>query len=290
MGRAISRADYSYLDTLALWQTDPWLLLANDEDVAFSGSEGVVNGVLNVNDGETTVVSLTVSDDTNTTHVTTTSNHGDHTSVESDEIGDLASCKIDLDGVVDLDGRIGVSDTINPSAICFDFFQPHLGPTADRCLSADLRASIMRNQVWDSSFSNLDTLDLAEFVLCLGLFDSVHGEAALGVVDQTEVFASLVDRDDIHEASGIGNIGADLAINLDEALHQDSIGLTAVESILETISEENDQGQAIAGFLIPKSAFAFTSRGQLCDEREDQGTPSGHRRPRACPAASAKAR
>lgn len=115
----------------------------------------------------------------------------------------------------------------------------------------------MRNQVWDSSFSDLNTLDLAEFVLCLGLFDSVHGEAALGVVDQTEVLASLVDRDDIHEASWVGNVGADLAINLDEALHQDSIGLTAVESILETISEENDQGQAIAGFLIRKSVFAF---------------------------------
>jgi len=29
----------AYLDTLALWQTDPWLLMADNEDVAFSGSE-----------------------------------------------------------------------------------------------------------------------------------------------------------------------------------------------------------------------------------------------------------
>ena len=60
----------SYLDTLALGQTDPWLFLTNDEDVAFPCSEGVVNGVLDVNDVETTIMSLTVSDDTNTTHVT----------------------------------------------------------------------------------------------------------------------------------------------------------------------------------------------------------------------------
>lgn len=117
--------NYSYLDTLALWQTDPWLLLANDEDVAFSGSERVVNGVLDVNDGEATVVSLTVSDDTNTTHVTTTSNHGDHTSVESDEVGDLSGCEIDLDGVVNLDGRVGVSDTIKPISY-FVFLSNHI--------------------------------------------------------------------------------------------------------------------------------------------------------------------
>lgn len=69
-----------------------------------------------MNDVETTIMSLTVSDDTNTTHVTTTSNHGDHTSIESNEVRDLSGRKIDLDGVVDLDGRIRESDTINPSA------------------------------------------------------------------------------------------------------------------------------------------------------------------------------
>jgi hypothetical protein len=55
------------LDTLALGEGDPGLLLADDEDVALTGG-----------------------DDTNTTHVTTTSGHGDHTSVEADEVLDLA--------------------------------------------------------------------------------------------------------------------------------------------------------------------------------------------------------
>jgi len=112
----ISLLSDGQLDTLALGQTDPWLFLTNDEDVAFPCSEGVVNGVLDVNDVETTIMSLTVSDDTNTTHVTTTSNHGDHTSIESNEVRDLSSRKIDLDGIVDLDGRVWESDTINPSA------------------------------------------------------------------------------------------------------------------------------------------------------------------------------
>ena len=63
-----------------------------------------------MDDVETSVVALTVSDDTNTTHVTTTSDHDDHTSVELDEVRDLASSKVNLDGVVDLDGGVGVTD------------------------------------------------------------------------------------------------------------------------------------------------------------------------------------
>lgn len=78
------------LDTLALGKGDPGLLLADDEDVALTGGELVVNGVLDVDDVEATIVTLTVGDDTNTTHVTTTSGHGDHTSVEADEVLDLA--------------------------------------------------------------------------------------------------------------------------------------------------------------------------------------------------------
>jgi hypothetical protein len=43
-----------------------------------------------VHDVEASVVALTVGDDTNTTHVATTSGHGDHTGVEVDEVLDLA--------------------------------------------------------------------------------------------------------------------------------------------------------------------------------------------------------
>lgn len=68
---------------------------------------------------ETSVVALTVSDDTNTTHVTTTSDHGNSASVELDDVGDLASGKVDLNGVVDLDGGIGVTDPRFPLSLTF---------------------------------------------------------------------------------------------------------------------------------------------------------------------------
>ena len=66
---------------------------------------------------ETTVVTFSVSDDTNTAHVTTTSDHSDYTSVELDEVGDLASRKVNLNRVVDLDGWVGVTDPIYPFSI-----------------------------------------------------------------------------------------------------------------------------------------------------------------------------
>ncbi len=71
---------------------------------------------------EATVVSLTVSDDTDSAHVAPTGDHGNHTRVESDRVGDLARGEIDLDGVVDLDGRVGVSDTRNTISIPFCVF------------------------------------------------------------------------------------------------------------------------------------------------------------------------
>jgi len=131
---AVSLLSDRELDTLALGQRDPRLLLADDEDVALPGSERVVNSVLDVDNVEATVVSLTVGDDANTTHVTTTSDHGDHTSVEADELGDLSGGEVDLNGVVDLDRGIGVSDTISHPfsfCLCVEYFQPNIGSTSD---------------------------------------------------------------------------------------------------------------------------------------------------------------
>ena len=87
--------------------------ICNSQDVGLSGRELVVDGVLDVDNVETSVVALAVSDDTNTTHVATTSDHGHDTSVELDEVLDLPSGEIDLDGVVDLDGRVRVADPVD---------------------------------------------------------------------------------------------------------------------------------------------------------------------------------
>ena len=60
----------------------------------------------------------------------------------------------------------------------------------------------------------------------------MDGKAAFGIVDQAEVFTSLFDRDNVHEAGRIGRVGADFAIDFDEALHDDGFGFAGVEGIL----------------------------------------------------------
>src|SRR5881392_151238 len=99
----------TYLNTLALRQANPWFLLSDDKDIAFPSRKCVVNSVFDMYDIEASVVTFTVGDDANTAHVTTTSDHGDDTSIEADEVADLAGSKINLDSVVHLDSGIGIS-------------------------------------------------------------------------------------------------------------------------------------------------------------------------------------
>ena len=87
----------------------------------------------------------------------------------------------------------------------------------------------MRNKVGNATSSKLNPPDLAQLVLGLLSGDAVDGEAALGVVDETEVLASLLDTDDVHEAGGVGSVGPDLAVDLDEALHHDGLGLATMQ-------------------------------------------------------------
>jgi hypothetical protein len=100
---------------------------SNLHNVGLTSGELVVNSVLQVDNVEASVVALTVSDDTNTTHVATTSDHDDHASVELDEVGDLASGEVDLDGVVDLDGGVGVADSTHKFSINFGHRQTLVG-------------------------------------------------------------------------------------------------------------------------------------------------------------------
>ena len=104
----------------------------------------------------------------------------------------------------------------------------------------------MRNQEWDSTATELDTLDLAELILGFLSGYAMNGEAALGVIDEAEVLACLLNGDDVHEAGRVGDVSADLAINLYQTLIHDSLGLAVVECILETVTDEDDEGHAVA--------------------------------------------
>ena len=55
-----------------------------------------------------------------------------------------------------------------------------------------------------------------------------------GIIDETEVLAGLLDRDDIHEAGRVCGVGADLPVYFDKALHDDGLGFAGVKSILQS--------------------------------------------------------
>lgn len=48
-----------------------------------------------------------------------------------------------------------------------------------------------------------------------------------------------------HEPSWVGDISADLAIDLDEPLHADLLDLISSQSVLETVPQKDDEGQAL---------------------------------------------
>ena len=103
-----------YLDTLAFRQTNPRLLGPNDENVALSRRERVVDGVFDVHDVEAPIMTFPMRDDTHTTHVASTSRHGNDAGIEPDELGNLPRGEIDLDGIVDRDRRVRIADPTTP--------------------------------------------------------------------------------------------------------------------------------------------------------------------------------
>lgn len=115
-------------------------------------------------------------------------------------------------------------------------------------------AAIVGHNVRDTLGANGDAADLAELELGLLRLDRVDGKAALHVKEQTEVLVGLLNRDHVHEAGGVVRIRANLAVDLDEALHHDHGRLAAGQRILKAVAQEDDQRQRLA-------ALVRTSRG-----------------------------
>jgi len=225
-------------DTLLLGKRDPGLVaLTNDENVGHTGGELTVKGILNVDNFETTNVTLTVGDDTNTAHVTTASDHDDVTNFELDEVSDLGFLNVVTDGVVSLDQRIGVTDG----------------------------ATVVGNNVGDTLGTQLDLANLAKLVLGLLGSDTVDGETALNVIDKTELLTSLLNRDDIHETSRVGAVSADLSVDLDKTLHEDVLDFLTVQGILQTVAQEDNKRKALAGLVGTSAGLGSIGTQQLVE-------------------------
>ena len=200
------------LDTTATGHRDHGLAIgADDEDVGETGGEVTAKDIADVDNVEATKVTLLTGNNTGTALVTTTSDHDGGASVEGNKVEDLLRVNVESDSVVDLDGRVGVSDG----------------------------AAVVGDNVRDTAGTKLHLLNLEELVGGLLGGDAVDDESALDVVEDAEVLAGLLDRDNVLETSGVGGVGADLAVNLDETLGSDGVNLTAGKGVLQSVAEED---------------------------------------------------
>ena len=102
--------------------------------------------------------------------------------------------------------------------------------------------------------------------LTLVLVDGGGGETTLGIVEETEVVVGLVNVDDIHETSGVVEVGADLTVNLDEPLLADEKGLLPGQGVLETVPQEDNQRETL-----PELVGTGRGMGSLKAKRRGSG-------------------
>jgi hypothetical protein len=213
------------LDATALGEGDHvgLVLLADAENVANTGGEGLALGVLDVDNVEATRVLVAGSDGSDATVILTLGDNAGSASLELDEVGHLARLEVNLDGVVDLHEGVWVADG----------------------------AAIVGGDVWDTLGAELELVDTAQLVCALvseGLLvvKTVEHESALGVEKHTELLVSLVEGDDIGESTWEVGVGAAAAVDLHQAHHANLLDLLLGECVLETVTEDEHQGKALA--------------------------------------------
>jgi len=175
-----------------------------------------------------------VHNDTRTPHVTPTSDHDDVTSVELDEINDLPLLEVELDGIIDADLGIRKTD----------------------------RSAVVSENVGNTLAANSYPADLEELVGGLLGGDAVDGEAALHIIEKSEMLAGFLNGDDIHVPSGVGLISANLVIDFDEALLDDSGNFTTSQGVLQPVSEEDGEGERFAELV-----GAGRGAGSICSAK-----------------------
>jgi len=189
--------------------------LSDDENVGLTGGEGVTLLVLDSDNGEGSIVLLEVDKLSNTPGIVSLGDHNHGTHLETEDVRHLSGGNGDLDGIVDLNIRVGVTKG----------------------------ASIVGDSNRDLLGGDVNLLDTAELVLGLFLLDAVEDETSLGVVEETETISRLLELNSVHESSGVVHVSTDLSVNLDATLHADLLALLSGEGVLKTLTKDDGNGK-----------------------------------------------
>jgi len=209
----VSLLEDGELDTVALGEGDGRLAgTADHKHVLQTGRERVAGGISDNNNIKSTGVVLGVDNASNTSSVASLADHDGGTGLELELSDGSAGLNVDLDGIVDLDERVGVTDG----------------------------AAVVGDDVGDLLGGDGTLLHTAQFPLLLLVGDAVKNVAALGIEYQAELVASLGDLDNVHETSRVVGVSAGLAVNLDQLLHADHLGLLSGKSVFKAVSQDED--------------------------------------------------
>merc|ERR1719230_2560904 len=156
-------------------------------------------------------------DGTNSTSITTSSDHAEVASVKPDGILDLARSNIHLHTVVHPHSWVGIT---NSSAI----------------------RSVQEGHVLRPS---LDLAHTTQLILGFSSSYAVDNEPALDIVDDTEVLPSLLNLDNIHKSSGESGISSQLSINFDQSLLADGFHFLHSKGILQPVPKEKGNGKRL---------------------------------------------
>jgi len=210
---------YGQLNTLALWKSDFWVIArANDENILLTSGERVAGNVTDSHNVEGSWVMFNVNNGANTSSVTSLCDHSHLARFEFDEIDYFTGFNINLDNIISLDDRIGVSDG----------------------------ATVVSNNIWDFLVGHSQVLNSAKLELLLLIGDAVKDESTLGVENKSKLITSLWDFNDIHKTSREVGVSSGFTINLDELFHANHLGFLAGKGVFQSISQNQDERKGLS--------------------------------------------
>jgi len=182
-------------------------------------------------------VLLNVHELSNASSIVSLGDHDHGSNLELDDIASLSGCNVNLDGIIRLDIRIGVTEG----------------------------TSIVGNSNGNLVRGDVSLHDLAELVGSLFLGKTMKDETSLGIKEKTEDISRLLKFDNVHESSREVMVSANLSVHLDTSLHADLHALLVGEGILEPVTEDDSEGKALALLVGTSSCLGCPDSSHLTE-------------------------
>jgi hypothetical protein len=112
-------------------------------------------------------------------------------------------------------------------------------------------STVIGDDMWDLLLANLLSNDLAEFETSFLIIDLVWNESTIGIVKNSEIFISLLNRNNIHGTKWESWVSSNLTIDLDQSLsvNNNLSSFVSGKSVLKLLSKKNGKRNAFSGLV-----------------------------------------